>query len=538
MSNLSFAILILSAIIAFGVALGSLRYRKIGLGSAGVLFVGILFGQFGVQIEPSILEFARDFGLLLFVYAIGLQVGPSFFSSLRSTGLKLNLLAVIVICLGTLAAFGIHYLLQIKPAATAGLLAGATTNTPSLAAAQAALETSGGNFDVDEVGMAYAVVYPFAIAGIILAILVTRSFLASAPAESATDRPDQPAAIDLELTNQNLDGRELSTIGPLADEQVVASRILRNGAVFVPKNDTALALHDRVRFVGPRRYLNELEMLVGPPSPIAVSPGLPDLSAKRLMVTSSRVAGRTLAELSLETKYSVAITRVIRGELEFTGRDDLCLHLGDLIVVVGTPESLDAATGLVGNEPKALDRPPLIALFFGILCGVLLGSLPIALPGLPASVRFGLAGGPLVAALLFSQLGRLGPLNWYLSPGANQVLREFGMALFLASVGLKAGHGFLATVLSTTGAWWVGLGFSLTLIPLLVASFIGARFLKLDRATLSGVLAGSMTDPPALAFANDLEQSQRPLLAYATVYPLTMVLRIFLAQILVLVITR
>ena len=428
--------------------------------------------------------------------------------------------------------------MQVKPAATAGLLAGATTNTPSLAAAQTALETSGGNFDVDEVGMAYAVVYPFAIAGIILAIIITLSVLASDPAEFVNERPHQPAAIDLELTNQNLDGCELGTIAALAEDRVVASRILRKGAVFVPKSDTALALHDRVRFVGARRYLDELETLVGPPSPITVSPGLPDLSAKRLMVTSSRVAGRTLAELALETKYSVVITRVIRGELEFTGRDDLCLHLGDLIVVVGTPESLEAATGVVGNEPKALDRPPLIALFFGILCVVLVGSLPIALPGLPASVRFGLAGGPLVAALLFSQLGRLGPLNWYLSPGANQVLREVGMALFLASVGLKAGHGFLATVLSTTGAWWVVLGFSITFVPLLIVAFIGGRFLKLDRATLSGVLAGSMTDPPALAFANDLEQSQLPLLAYATVYPLTMVLRIFLAQVLVLVIAR
>ena len=538
MPNLSPAIPVLSAVIAFGVALGSLRYRKIGLGSAGVLFIGIFFGQLGVQIEPHTLEFARDFGLLLFVYAIGLQVGPSFFSSLRRAGLMLNLVAIIVIGLGTLIAFGFHYFLQVKPAATAGLLAGATTNTPSLAAAQAALETSGGNFQVDEVGMAYAVVYPFAIAGIILAILIARSFQGSSPPETVTERPDQPVAIDLELTNRNLDGRELSTIALLAQDRVVASRILRNGAVFVPKTDTALALHDRVRFVGPKRYLAELETLVGPPSPISVSPGLPDLSMKRLIVTNSRVAGKTLAELSLETKYSVAITRVIRGELEFTGRDDLCLHLGDLIVVVGTPESLNEATDLVGNEPKVLDRPPLVALFFGILCGVLLGSLPIALPGLPASVRFGLAGGPLIAALLFSQLGRLGPLNWYLGPGANQALREFGMALFLASVGLKAGHGFLATVLSSTGLWWVVLGFSLTFVPLLVGAFVGARFFHLDRATLSGVLAGSMTDPPALAFANDLEQSQQPLLAYATVYPLTMVLRIFLAQVLVLVIVR
>jgi putative transport protein len=534
--SLSSAILTLSAVIALGVALGSLRFKNLGLGSAGVLFVGIFFGQLGFQIESHVLEFARDFGLLLFVYSIGLQVGSSFFSSLGRRGLRLNLLAVFVVGAGTLIAFGLHLLFMFSPPATAGLLAGATTNTPSLAAAAAAIDLVGSQIRAaDQVGVAYAVAYPFGIAGIILSIVVVWKLCRDPNGGVVPDRAgDAPVAIDFEVTNANLEGRKLSTIPILMHEQVVVSRICRGDRVFVPRNDAALALGDRIRIVGPVRHASELETLIGPRSQPIPRSVTGNVTVKRLFVTNAAVAGRTLSELALDEKYEVVATRLSRGDIEFTARENVALHLGDLLVVVGSSEALEAVAQALGNEPKALDHPPLAALFSGILCGVVLGTIPIFLPGLPAPVRLGLAGGPLIVAILASQLGRLGPLNWYLTPGANFALREFGMALFLACVGIKAGHGFLETVFSVHGAIWAAGGIVVTVAPLLLAALIGHKVLRLDRATLVGVLAGSMTDPPALAFASSLEKSDEPLVAYAAVYPLTMVLRVFLAQLLVL----
>ncbi len=531
------AIFTISAVIALGVALGSLRFKKIGLGSAGVLFVGIVFGQLGFQIESHVLEFVRDFGLLLFVYSVGLQVGSSFFSSLGHSGLKLNFLAAFVVGAGTLIAFGLDLLLRLGTPATAGLLAGATTNTPSLAAAQAALEVAGSQFrQGNQVGMAYAVAYPFGIAGIIVSILVARKLFGDETShEIGSNRPgDAPVATDFEVTNVNLDGRKLSTIPMLLHEQVVVSRICRGDQVFVPTNDASLALRDRIRIVGPRQNVSQLEALIGPRSQPIPKSGTGNVTAKRLFVTNAAVAGRTLSELAFDENYGVVVTRLTRAEVEFTARESIALHLGDLLVAVGPAEALEAVGRALGNEPKALDHPPLAALFSGILGGVILGSIPIYLPGLPAPVRLGLAGGPLIVAILVSQLGRLGPLNWYLTPGANFALREFGIALFLACVGLKAGHGFLETVFSIRGVTWAASGMLVTLVPLLSAALMGRKLLRLSRGTLAGVLAGSMTDPPALAFASSLEKSDEPLVAYAAVYPLTMVLRVFLAQLLVL----
>jgi len=529
------AILVLSAVVALGVGLGSLRYRKLGLGSAGVLFAGIFFGQLGFRIDPAILDFARDFGLLLFVYSIGLQVGPSFFSSLRGRGLGLNLLAGFIVTLGTLTALALRYLLNLSAPAAAGLLAGATTNTPSLAAAQTVLEATplGQN---DYLGMGYAVAYPFGIAGIITVILLTRAVFRSRSGviTGATLDAGRPTAMDFEVRNVNLAGRTLAEIPFLAHEGVVVSRVRRGKEVFVPTGTTALALHDRIRLVGQVQRLPEFEALIGPrakpDAPQAPSP----VTTKRLYVTKAAVVGRTLAELALETTHGAVATRVTRSGVEFTAREDTCLHVGDLLLVVGPQEALEAVARLVGNEPKALDHPPLLALFAGIFCGVALGAVPIFLPGLPAPVRLGLAGGPLIVALVASQLGRVGPLNWYLTPGANFVLREFGIAMFLACVGLKSGHGFLATVLSARGVLWAAGGILITVVPLLAGTLLGRKAFRLDDATLSGVLAGSMTDPPALAFASSLSESEEPLVAYAAVYPLTMVLRVFFAQVLVL----
>jgi putative transport protein len=293
-------------------------------------------------------------------------------------------------------------------------------------------------------------------------------------------------------------------------------------------------LHDRIRLVGQSHRLPEFEALIGPrakpDAPQAASP----MTTKRLYVTKAAVVGRTLGELALEATHGAVATRVTRSGVEFTARAATSLHVGDLLRVVGPQEAVEAVAQRVGNEPKALDHPPLLALFAGIFCGVVLGAVPIVLPGLPAPVRLGLAGGPLLVALGASQLGRLGPLNWYLTPGANFVLREFGIAMFLACVGLKAGHGFLATVLSARGVLWAVSGTLITVLPLLAGMVVGRKALRLDDAALSGVLAGSMTDPPALAFASSLSDSEAPLVAYAAVYPLTMVLRVFFAQVLVL----
>jgi putative transport protein len=537
------AVLALSIVAAVGLALGSVGFRGIRLGSAGVLFVGIFFGQLGMHFDERILEFVRDFGLILFVYTIGLQVGPSFISSLRRQGLQLNVLAAGVVLLGGLIAVCLRVVFRLSIPAVAGIFSGATTNTPSLAAAQAVFQGFKGqsSSNTDLLGMAYAVAYPFGIIGIIITMLLIRNIFhidpeAEAIAKDIEAEPDDrtPDYMDLDVTNPSVDGLALRDVPFVLESGIVFSRLYSNGSVNVPGDDSVIHLGDVVRVVGPKTKLIEFEKVIGLKSAIDLKTVPSELTTERLYVTKKSVLGRSLRELNFEQLYGAVVTRVTRAEVEFAARDDVRLQFGDLLFVVGAKGGVAKVADLIGNKPKALDHPYVLPVFVGILLGVVLGSIPIALPGTPAPVRLGLAGGPLIVALVLSQLGRLGPLILYLTPGANFVLREIGLVLFLACVGLKSGSRFLEVLISGSGLYWMLGGAFVTLPPLLVAGFVARITFKLDFPTICGVLAGSMTDPPALAFAGTITKSDQPLVAYAAVYPLVMILRVFIVQILIL----
>src|SRR3984885_1327457 len=537
------AILAVSAVAATGLTLGSLGIRGIRLGAAGVLFAGIFFGQLGMHIDERILEFVRDFGLLLFVYTVGLQVGPGFFSSVKQRGLQLNALGAAVVLLGGVIVAGFRFLFHFPVPVIGGLFAGGPTNTPSLEAAQAALQNgpSVNPASGDLLGMAYAVAYPFGIVGIILTmVIVRRLFSIDVELEtrnvelSATGEERAPDFIDLEVTNPNVDGLALRDLPFTAEAGVVFSRLLRSSIVTVLGDDAVVRLGDGLRLVGPRAKLLEFEPVIGRKSSIDIKSVPSELTTEHLYVTKRQVLGKSLGELNFERSSGAVVTRVTRADVEFAANDSVRLQFGDFLFVVGSEEGVARVGELVGNKPKVLDHPHVLPVFVGILLGVILGGLPIVLPGMPAPVRLGLAGGPLIVALILSQVGRLGPLIWYLSPSANLVLREIGIVLFLACVGLKSGSRFLEVLLSGSGFYWMAAGAVLTFVPLMIVGVVARRFFKLDYPTLCGVLAGSMTDPPALAFATSVTKSDQPLVAYAAVYPLVMILRVFIVQILVL----
>jgi putative transport protein len=537
------AILALSIVAAAGLALGSLGVAGVRLGTAGVLFAGIFFGQLGMQIDERILEFVRDFGLLFFVYTVGLQVGPGFFSSLKQRGLLLNALGAAIVLLGGLIVAGFRFFFHFPVPVIGGLFAGATTNTPSLAAAQAALQglTRPNPTSSDLLGMAYAVAYPFGIVGIIVTMLLVRKIFsidaeleARNVALSAQVNERIPDYIDLEVTNPNVDGLALRDLPFAAEAGVVFSRLLRGGNVTVPEDDSVVRLGDSLRLVGPKARLLQFEPVIGRKSSIDIKSVPSDLTTGHLYVTKRQVLGKGLGELNFERAYGAVVTRITRADVEFAANDRVRLQFGDSLFVVGSENGVSQVGELVGNKPKVLDHPHVLPVFVGVLLGVILGSLPIVLPGMPAPVRLGLAGGPLLVALVLSQVGRLGPLIWYLSPAANLVLREIGIVLFLACVGLKSGSRFLSVLLSGSGVYWMAAGAVLTFMPLMIVGIAARRFFKLDYPTLCGVLAGSMTDPPALAFATGITKSDQPLVAYAAVYPLIMILRVFIVQVLIL----
>jgi putative transport protein len=537
------AVLALSVVAALGLVLGSLGFRGIRIGTAGVLFAGLLLGQAGLHIDQNILEFVRDFGLILFVYTVGLQVGPSFFSSLKRRGLQLNVIASTIVLLGALMVVAFRFLFHFSLPTAAGLFSGATTNTPSLAAGQAALQNLKGlpSGSSDLLGMAYAIAYPFGVIGIILTMLLVRKTF-RVDSEKASDELDLPAEIDsqipdyidLEVTNPNCDGIALRNLPFMAESGVVFSRLLSNGRVIVPEDESVIHVGDSLRLVGLKAKLSEFETLIGKKSGVSLKEVPNELTTEHLHVTKREVLGKSLGELNFEHYYGTVGTRINRAGIEFAATDSVHLQFGDSLTVVGPKDGVAKVAELVGNKADALNHPHVLPVFVGIMLGAVLGSLPIALPGMPAPVRLGLAGGPLLVALCLSQIGRLGPLIWYLTPGANLVLREIGIVLFLACVGLKSGGRFLEMLFSESGLSWLGAGALLTLVPLVVVGFLARAFLKIDYPTLCGVLAGSMTDPPALAFAGSITKSDRPLVAYAAVYPLVMILRVFLVQILVL----
>jgi putative transport protein len=537
------AVLILSLVSALGFFIGSIRVYGISLGIAGVLFSGLLFGHYGLRINTHVLEFAREFGLILFVYTIGVQVGPGFLASLRKQGLPLNLMAFSIVLLGALVTLAIFYLGGINMEIAVGLFSGATTNTPALGAAQQALK--GLPSFTEEMGkmpgLGYAVAYPFGIMGIILTMGLVRLLFRISPANESLEFAKQQQAnihkvltLNLTVTNANLNGVTIKQIPGLTESGVVISRIFKSKEVKVAKPDSIINTGDTILAVGPQDKLEEIRMVIGEVAMLDLKSVPSHVMTQRVIVTRKDVLGKAIEDLDLDGTHGVKITRINRGEIEFTPTPGFDLKFGDAVIVVGDESGIQRASAQLGNSSKFLNHPQVVPIFVGIALGILVGSWPVQFPSMPAPVKLGLAGGPLLAAIFLSRLGRIGPIIWYMPQSANFILRELGITLFLSCVGLKAGDKFIETLTTGPGLVWMGYAALITLVPLLIVGIVARAAYKTNYMTLCGVLAGSMTDPPALAFANTITSSDAPSVSYATVYPLTMLLRVLTAQILVL----
>ncbi len=544
-SPIAHGMLVLCAVVACGLSLGALKIRGVGLGVAGVLFSGLAFGHFGLNIDAGVRHFLQEFGLILFVYTIGMQVGPGFLDSLRRHGLSLNLAAAAIVILGAAITLGLSRLLRIDMVAAVGIFAGATTNTPALGAAQEALKNIPGITPESSAlpGLGYAVAYPFGILGIIIAMLLIRAlFRINVPGELEAFRAAQRSGqspvqrVSLVVENANLDGMRLREIPGLASGGVVISRVRRAGAaeVAAATPDTVLRVGDSVVAVGEAPRVEELRVVMGrrAEEDLTIAPG--PVRQRRIIVTHRPMVGRTIRELSVHTLAGVTITRMTRAGVELSVAPDRRLQFGDMLMAVGTEEDLGRARAALGDSVQQLNHTSLIPIFVGIALGVLVGSYPISIGGMPAPLRLGLAGGPLLVAIILSRVGRVGPLLWHMPVNANFLLREIGITLFLSCVGLKAGSQFAQTLLDGDGLLWMACGAVVTLAPLLLVGLALRAIWSTNYLAICGLLSGSMTDPPALAFANGVTNSDAPSVAYATVYPLTMLLRIVLAQVLVL----
>jgi putative transport protein len=530
-----------------GMALGSLKFRGIGLGTAGVLFAGILVGHFGNPVENRTLDFVKEFGLILFVFAMGLQLGPGFFAALRQQGVKLNLLAVAIVFLGAASAALAGWLSGFDPAAVLGLFAGASINIPALGAATQALGTFPG-VSPEQLALpalACAVTYPAAIVGSIATLLLLQKLFGINPASEAEEfaarnrRPVEPLERrTLVVTNPKLDGLRLDAIPGRIESRVTIARVRDGNGTVAATDATVIHLNDRLSVVGTEQGLEHIERVIGERTEEDLILAESDLTFRRVAVTDRKVLGRTVDELNLDDRFGVAVTRVTRVDIEMTAVPGLRLQFGDRLQLVGRDTDLDKAAAAVGDSIKELNQTQFVPFFIGIVLGVALGTLPIAVPGLPQPVRLGLAGGPLIVALILGRVGRIRRQVWHMPANANLAFREFGIALFFAAVGLQAGGKFFATAFSPIGVSWLAAGLCVTVIPLLLIGLFARGVLKMNFVDLSGLFAGSMTNPPGLAFATNLSGSDAPHVAYATVYPLTMVLRILSAQVLAIFLFR
>lgn len=534
-------------VIAAGVLLGKIKVFGISLGVTFVLFVGILAGHFGFTGNQSILSFLQDFGLILFVFCIGLQVGPSFFSSFKKGGIRLNMLAMGIVALNIAVALIIYYALQgrVDIPMMVGILCGAVTNTPGLGAANEALQQL--HYQGPEIAMGYACAYPLGVMGIILSLIVIRYICRVNLDKEADDIQKEeeanphlkPYNIALKVENAALSGKKLSQVQNFLARDFVCSRILQDGHVHIPNADTVLRLGDEMNIVCAEDDSEAIQAFIG--SKVEnidwdnQSKQDKPMVSRRILVTQPAINGKTLGELHFSSMYGVNVTRVNRSGMDLFAARQLILQVGDRVMVVGPQDAIERVADLLGNQLKRLDHPNIVTIFIGIFCGILFGSLPIALPGMPTPVKLGLAGGPLIVSILIGRFGHKVKLVTYTTMGANLMLREVGLVLFLASVGIKAGGNFVQTVVEGDGLLYVGIGFLITFLPLLIIGMIARWRHKINYFTLMGLIAGSNTDPPALAYANQISGNDAPAVGYSTVYPLAMFLRILTAQLLILV---
>ena len=540
--SVAYTVIVYSVVIAIGVALGKVKFFGISFGIAWVLFVGIAMAEMGFTVNTHIQHFIKEFGLILFVYTIGLQVGPGFFSAFKKEGIKLNLLAVISIATCVATVIAIHYLTNTDMSTLVGIMSGAVTNTPGLGAANAALAEKFGE-DAPSLTTMYAVAYPFGVFGIIIVMLGLRGiFKVNIEAEkrlnSLRHSKDQVVInrFAIKVSNPSLFGKKLSVIKKTLDFDFTISRMCRKGEILLADADTLIEEGDVVLVVANQRENEKFFTLMG--DSVAITDYFPDekdmrYTSRRINVTQRAIFTKTLGELDVRRRFGVTITRVFRAGVEFVPSAHTKLQFGDTITVIGDETHIQLVSKEFGNSKRRLQTPHIAELFMGITLGVLLGSIPFSIPGIPGAVRLGLAGGPLIVAILISRYGGKFSVTHYVSQSANLMVREIGIVLFLASVGLDAKAKFIETLLHGDGLYWMGLGVLITLIPLLVTSLIARIKGKLDYLEICGLLSGASTDPPALAFANDMSNSEIPALTYASVYPLTTFLRIMVAQLLI-----
>ena len=545
------SIMLLAFVIAVGLLLGKWKVKGVSLGSTWILFVGILLSHFGFRADSSLLHFLKEFGLILFVFSIGLQVGPGFFHSFKSGGLKLNLLALVLVIAGVVTTYVIHLVTKEDLVTLTGVMSGAVTNTPGLGAAQQTyMDATSGSF-VNEVGSAavassmasgYAVAYPIGVLGVILVLMLTKA-LFRIDLKKEEDQMhgmetgmDSPQRLAFAIKNPAVFGKTILEASHAIENKFIISRISRDGVVKVPMASTVLQENDKLLVVTAQSSVEAVTMLFG--EQIEMPKETWDkldasMSVRKLTITRTSLTGKKLKELKIRTHYGVSITRVSRSGIDLVANPDLIVQMGDSLLVVGHDSDINQVAKLVGNSRTGLNHPNLIPIFFGIALGVLFGSIPIAIPGIPQAIKFGLAGGPLVIAILLGYFGPKLKITTYTTMSANLMLREIGISIFLAAVGLGAGENFVSSIVNG-GYWWILYGALITLIPTALVAILGRVIFKLNFYQICGLVSGSCTNPPVLAFAQNAYGTDYTSVSYATVYPLSMFMRVLVAQVLIL----
>lgn len=540
------SILLLSLVIAAGIQLGKIKVFGVSLGITLVLFVGIVLGHFGFTIHPDVIHFFKEFGLILFVYSVGMQVGPGFFSSFKQGGITLNLLATGIVFLGVSTALVIHLVTDTPVPTMVGILSGAVTNTPGLGAAQQAYSDSFGASD-QTIALGYAVAYPLGVIGIILSMICIR-YVFRVSFEKETQQLDNDEAahqngakpISLIVKNPAIFGKKISELSALMEHRdFVVSRIWRNDnkQIEIASANTLLQEDDKIFVITTEQDAETVKTFIGTQIDMERKQWIRMESQfinRRILITKPELNGKRLGQLQLRKLYGINITRINRAGVDLVATPGLTLQVGDNVNVVGTEAAISNVEKVLGNSMKRLNEPNLITIFVGIALGIIVGSIPITFPGIPQPVKLGLAGGPLIVAILISRFGYRYKLVTYTTQSANLMLREIGITLFLACVGISAGDGFVDTIVNNGGFAWIGYGFIITTVPLLIVGCIGRYFCKINYFTLMGLIAGSTTDPPALAYSNTTAGNDIPAVGYATVYPLTMFLRVLTAQLMIL----
>ncbi|MEB7929607.1 putative transporter [Escherichia coli] len=545
MSDIALTVSILALVAVVGLFIGNVKFRGIGLGIGGVLFGGIIVGHFvsqaGMTLSSDMLHVIQEFGLILFVYTIGIQVGPGFFASLRVSGLRLNLFAVLIVIIGGLVTAILHKLFDIPLPVVLGIFSGAVTNTPALGAGQQILRDLGTPMEmVYQMGMSYAMAYPFGICGILFTMWMLRVIFrvnveteAQQHESSRTNGGALIKTINIRVENPNLHDLAIKDVPILNGDKIICSRLKREETLKVPSPDTIIQLGDLLHLVGQPADLHNAQLVIGQEVDTSLSTKGTDLRVERVVVTNENVLGKRIRDLHFKERYDVVISRLNRAGVELVASGDISLQFGDILNLVGRPSAIDAVANVLGNAQQKLQQVQMLPVFIGIGLGVLLGSIPVFVPGFPAALKLGLAGGPLIMALILGRIGSIGKLYWFMPPSANLALRELGIVLFLSVVGLKSGGDFVNTLVNGEGLSWIGYGALITAVPLITVGILARMLAKMNYLTMCGMLAGSMTDPPALAFANNLHPtSGAAALSYATVYPLVMFLRIITPQLL------